>query len=250
MASRPRNPKGFGPRVKDEMRYNREMRKAYLIPFMNSVTNSLALAAAVTEAYYRLDTVTSEWLSLPRAGVPMEKVEQYFRQVEGWHRAKLIEQFRRAAAVDIRAYLSSPEVAEFLRTKINENIDLIKTIPQRYREGLRANMQAAFEAEPFNQDRLMKLVRSEGRSAGYNLRRITRDQSNKCVSNLTQIRHRQIGVKKYVWITANDERVRPSHQALNGMTFRWDTPPAVGNPGEPIQCRCIAQPDMDSIGTT
>ena len=248
MATRPRNPKGFGPRVKDEIRYNREMRRAYLIPFIDSVTNSLALAAAVTEAYYRLDTVTSEWLSLPRAGVPQEKVEQYFRQVEGWHRAKLIEQFRRAAAVDIRAYLSTPEVAEFLRTKIDENIDLIKTVPERYRDGLRANMQAAFEAEPFDQDKLMKLVRSEGRSANYNLRRITRDQTNKAVGNLNEIRQRQVGVKKYIWRTAQDERVRPTHRALDGMTFRWDTPPAIGHPGFEIQCRCYPESVMDSIG--
>ncbi len=46
---------------------------------------------------------------------------------------------------------------------------------------------------------------------------------------------------------AGDERVRPSHEALDGTRQRWDDPPAEGHPGEPINCRCIAEPVLGPL---
>ena len=51
---------------------------------------------------------------------------------------------------------------------------------------------------------------------------------------------REAGVEEYIWRTASDRRVRPSHAARNGKRFRWDDPPADGHPGEPVNCRCVA----------
>lgn len=50
---------------------------------------------------------------------------------------------------------------------------------------------------------------------------------------------------RYVWMTAGDEKVRPSHAANDGKIFRWSDPPATGHPGEDIHCRCIAVPYAD-----
>lgn len=46
----------------------------------------------------------------------------------------------------------------------------------------------------------------------------------------------------YVWRTREDEKVRPSHAANDGVIFAWDTPPPTGHPGEDFGCRCIAEP--------
>lgn len=43
---------------------------------------------------------------------------------------------------------------------------------------------------------------------------------------------------KYVWRTANDDRVRPSHAALNGTVRAWSDSP---DPGEDYNCRCWAE---------
>lgn len=80
---------------------------------------------------------------------------------------------------------------------------------------------------------------------------IARDQVAKLNSNLTSMRQQDIGVTEYVWQTSRDERVRPSHRAHQGRTYRWDSPPAgTGHPGHDVQCRCIAQavlPDLAEI---
>ena len=55
-------------------------------------------------------------------------------------------------------------------------------------------------------------------------------------------KHYQItaGIKKYMWQTSGDERVRESHQKLNGKIFDWsDKNP---HPRSEINCRCDAIP--------
>lgn len=71
---------------------------------------------------------------------------------------------------------------------------------------------------------------------------IARDQTNKFNGQLSQLRQKEVGIGSYIWTTSRDERVRPSHALLDGKMFEWSNPPSEGNPGEPIQCRCIAQP--------
>lgn len=46
----------------------------------------------------------------------------------------------------------------------------------------------------------------------------------------------------YIWRTAGDGKVRPSHAANDGQVFAWDRPPPTGNPGEDYGCRCRAEP--------
>ena len=54
--------------------------------------------------------------------------------------------------------------------------------------------------------------------------------------------------KDYIWRTQEDEKVRDLHQELEGKRFNMDDPPVSGtsgfrgNPGEPANCRCYAEP--------
>lgn len=54
--------------------------------------------------------------------------------------------------------------------------------------------------------------------------------------------------KDYIWRTQEDEKVRDLHRDLEGKTFNRDNPPVSGtagfrgNPGEPANCRCYAEP--------
>jgi SPP1 gp7 family putative phage head morphogenesis protein len=60
-------------------------------------------------------------------------------------------------------------------------------------------------------------------------------------------RQTSMGVETYDYLTSKDERVRPLCRRHHGQTFRWDTPPEGGNPGEKIGCRCTAVPNYEDI---
>jgi SPP1 gp7 family putative phage head morphogenesis protein len=81
---------------------------------------------------------------------------------------------------------------------------------------------------------------------------IARDQTLKLAGQLAEARQTQAGIRRYVWTTSADERVRPDHADLDGRTFEWAEPPIVdkrtgrrGHPGEDFQCRCTADPVLD-----
>lgn len=53
---------------------------------------------------------------------------------------------------------------------------------------------------------------------------IARDQTTKLNANLTKLRQEEIGVENFRWLTSGDERVRASHEVLDGKICRWDDP--------------------------
>ncbi len=61
----------------------------------------------------------------------------------------------------------------------------------------------------------------------------------------------QNGGERYIWITRQDDRVRPAHWELEGQECSWDDPPLTADksdneedchPGDDYGCRCIASP--------
>jgi SPP1 gp7 family putative phage head morphogenesis protein len=71
---------------------------------------------------------------------------------------------------------------------------------------------------------------------------IAQDQTLKLHSKMSQERLKDIGVTKYIWRTVGDNRVRPHHRDRNGKTYSWNKPPSDGHPGQPVRCRCRAEP--------
>lgn len=66
------------------------------------------------------------------------------------------------------------------------------------------------------------------------------------------------GVEKYMWVTAGDAKVRPSHRALDGEIASWDDPPLKSedsdieedcDPGQDYGCRCVASPIGEESGS-
>ncbi len=107
--------------------------------------------------------------------------------------------------------------------------DVAETIGSAHSEGLRVEVLASELSERYG----VSTSRAE---------LIARDQVLKLNGQLNRSRQQAAGVRRYRWSTSGDERVRESHQALDGTIQSWDAPPLVGHPGEDVQCRCTAIP--------
>lgn len=64
--------------------------------------------------------------------------------------------------------------------------------------------------------------------------------------NMDEKRQQEFGVKKYIWRTAMDDRVRPSHAANEGKVFEWKDG---DGPGTEYNCRCSAEMFPEYSGT-
>jgi len=139
----------------------------------------------------------------------------------------------------------APHLAEFAR----ENVRLITTIPEKLLEdvegiisrGARRGRRASEMATE---------IRDRFRITENRAKLIARDQTSKLNGELTQLRQTSLGIKKYIWRTAQDERVRDEHAEREGREFLWSQPPSDGHPGEPINCRCTAEPVIAELQQT
>lgn len=75
-------------------------------------------------------------------------------------------------------------------------------------------------------------------------RLIARDQIGKLSGQLDRQKQTEAGVDSYVWRGSLDSRERPAHVAREGNVYAWNAGPPDGNPGQPVQCRCTAEPNL------
>ena len=175
------------------------------------------------------------WLEEVVGTVPAEQS----RRVVAWHTTR----FRRVMSRYLpTSGITTDGVLAMEAEWIAENVRLIRTIPPRYHDSLRAALEQIQPQAPFDRQALREVFSKGYRSAGVNIRRITRDQTTKYVGRLNQARQTEVGIDRYQWQTSLDERVRPTHRANEGLVFYWNDPPQTGPPGYEINCRCVAIP--------
>lgn len=106
-------------------------------------------------------------------------------------------------------------------------------------------------------DRLGKLIGKKCSAVLARAEHAGADQISLLNTSLSRMYQRQAGVKRYVWLSAGDRRVRDCHRKFSGHIFSWDEPPydwyiTMGSgmvytgrryhPGEAPGCRCVAVP--------
>ena len=148
------------------------------------------------------------------------------------------------AVIGIRPLDSEPWLNPAVDAWRGSNTALISGLAPRHMEDVDALVRQAWEsgtrAETLAKQLQERLGITERRAA-----LIARDQIGKLNGQLTMLRQQSYGVGAYIWATSMDERVRQVHADRDGRRFPWATPPPDGHPGMPIQCRCVAEPDLD-----
>lgn len=156
---------------------------------------------------------------------------------------------RSTLGIDIREdYYMGDFYAEYLEKWVNENVGLIKTIPEETLDRMQEIVYDGFT----HGKTTTQMVKEIQRAYGVSRRRaelIARDQTAKLNSQIQQAQQMDAGITEYIWYTCMDARVRDRHRELHGKKFRWDDPPVVDeksgrrcHPGQDYQCRCIARP--------
>ena len=152
-------------------------------------------------------------------------------------------------------YYSGELFRELMKKWVEDNVGLIKTIPQESLSRMREIVMEGYR----NGETTTSIVKKIQRAYSVDRRHaqlLARDQIAKLNSNIAQQQQRDAGVEEYIWSTSGDSRVRESHKKLNGKRFRWDDPPVVDektgrrcHPGEDYECRCVALAvfDFDTI---
>lgn len=169
---------------------------------------------------------------------------KFGHRTSDFQRAQIDRQVRSAIGVSFDA-IERPTI-DRIPDFVDRNVELIKTVPERYFDRLREDVEEAF-AEGRSVDELAEDFADRYDMAEDDARRIARDQIGKLNGQVNQDRQEALGVTGYVWRTMRDQRVRDEHAEREGQSFSWDDPPEDGHPGEAVQCRCYSEPDFSEI---
>ena len=186
-------------------------------------------------------------------------LEQYGRQVAPWAEdvmLKIVEMSDRQnlgmwrelsgkLAERLQTLTTRDAVAQVIRELSLEGARLITSIPLDIAVEVETAAQAAAMTGT-RHEALSEYIASRGGVAQSRAELIARTETARQTTILTQTRAVSIGSDGYIWRTAEDGRVRPSHAAMNGQFVKWSEPPTLdgltGHAGALPNCRCYPEP--------
>ena len=140
---------------------------------------------------------------------------------------------------------------QILDASITENVALIKSIPEKYLNGVQ---QAVMRSITSGQG-LKDLVPYLQKHAGITNRRanlIALDQTRKAFNAISRGKMEKLGLQNFEWLhSGGSNHPRKLHQKLSGKIFSLDNPPIIeqngtteirGFPGQLPYCRCKMMP--------
>jgi SPP1 gp7 family putative phage head morphogenesis protein len=158
---------------------------------------------------------------------------------------KAWEENSRAMGRALRAEIAKAPAGEFLRSKLSENVKLIKSLPTEAAERVHKLTLEGIT----NAARAGEIAQEIARSGEVTVSRanlIARTEVARTASGLTEARARHVGSEGYIWRTAGDSDVRPSHRKMAGKFVAWGDPPTLdgmaGHAGQFTNCRCYPEP--------
>lgn len=132
----------------------------------------------------------------------------------------------------------------WVKTHIGYNTSLIKTMQTNYINSLKNDIYRSITSGGGSQSIAQTIVKRT-HVAKEHAKLIAIDQTGKIISQFDAYRAKSAGAERYIWRSMEDNRVRPKHRQLDGKDFKYGDPAGGDNglmPGEPIRCRCVADP--------
>lgn len=172
-------------------------------------------------------------------------------RVTEWSADQFQQQVERVVKVNL--YDDTSGLGEHLELFVSDNVKLIKSLAVGHLEAVKGVVTRGARAG-LHHTEVRKQIQQQFGVTKNRAALIATDQIGKLNGELNQLRQTNLGVRRYRWSTSLDERVRKTHQSLEGSIQLWAVPPVVdprtgerGHPGQPIRCRCSAIPIIDDV---
>lgn len=239
------------PTKQQEIEYKRKIVDLVLKPLQGEIIKRLSRVREDATAWkLEIERAFTDFDYQQSVDNGSEKLaNEHVESLETWHYKKTQQQFKKLFGIDVIPLLNQSNTRAFLDPIITANIQLIKSISPKLLDQVDTYFQTILRTEGFKRSVILNMLTQRFGVADSRAKVIARDQTSKTIGALTEYRQRQARVKKFIWRTSEDERVRPEHVELDGKVFDWDNPPDIGIPGQPIQCRCVAIPYLESFNS-
>ena len=193
--------------------------------------------------------------ALKKAQVQLDEMIARLRVTSDKTVHKTLDEFAKST-VAVGFKKPTPEEKKALADAYNDNMKLwVKKWSQDEIKQMRGIVQTNAE-EGFRFDTLIDKIQDRYSVSKSKAKFLARQETGLFMSEYRQQKFERAGIKRYVWVTAGDNRVRPDHKILDGRVWEYDNPPVVDtatgrrdNPGKDFQCRCVDRPLLETEET-
>lgn len=147
--------------------------------------------------------------------------------------------------VQMARQLAETDIGVTVTQSLDAQVQLIKSLPRHAAEQAHEYVrEAALKGHRASDiaDRIMSLGGITRRRAVL----IARTEVGRVSGEMTKARAMTAGSDGYIWRSAEDRDVRPSHKKMNGRFVKWNEPPTLdnltGHAGCLPNCRCYIEP--------
>lgn len=244
--------------------------KSELIPAVKNANRNYIADAWFDPILDIIERLAAKWGGQTMQSQFERMAKRSIRMSDAANSKQFVKSINRSVGIDLSGMLRSEKLEDYISISIRNNVNLIKSIPTQYFEGLSQqienNIRQGFTPSQLEADiRKMINVRAFKPSGdpstvaekiANRAKLIARDQTAKLNGDLTRIRQEDAGITHFKWVTSKDERVGDDHeQASKRKTkfgigiYSWKEGAPEGFPGNADRpnCRCTATPLIKGV---
>lgn len=187
---------------------------------------------------------------------------QMVEKVGRANKDKFDRAFARATGVDLGNIVTTEGLEDFIAISTNKNVSLIKSLPEEYLKQVETIVNNGVVSGARYSTIEKEIISKTGvnKKLANRIKVIARNEISTINAQISKRRSEALGIKKGIWRTSEDERVRgnpagkypnakPSHFKANGKEFELSKGLKINGeyifPGEPISCRCSYSPVIE-----
>lgn len=248
------------PPVAEGISYNAELQKLVrmikkdineqIVPMLRQLEPQYTADGWVDTLSSVINQVLYKWSS-PQFDVLAAQLAAKFVQSTSAVTLKRFQASMKSFGIDV--YQDSPAFQDFVDVAIQDNTQLIKSIPSQYLERVQSIVYGNTRAG-LRPSVITKQLQEQFGVTQRRAKMIATDQTLKVNGQITEKRQKEAGFEYFAWVDSDDSRVRHHHKVLEDRVtaygkgvYKWSNLPlgedgAPTSPGQPIRCRCIARP--------
>lgn len=227
-----------------ELQYGRNLRKIARhvgdIVSGFDVENPLHLAEMM-DAMLRYARILGPWA---RATAARMLADVSRRDATAWKR------YSKQLGLGIQDEIRFGKHGQQLQAILQENVDLITSLPTKAAERVHRLTTEGLSESRRAEDIAEEILNTESVTKSR-ATLIARTEVSRTASTFTMVRAQGVGSTGYIWRTAKDARVRPSHHGMEGKFILWADEPILdnmrGHAGCFPNCRCYPEPVIPGI---
>jgi len=189
------------------------------------------------------------------AGFAKNTASQMVEKVGKNNKRRFDKTVEKVTGVNLGGVVVSEGLSDFVELSINKNVSLIKSLPEEYLKSVETIVNNGV-VNGTRYSEIAKQINAKVGSANSKLagriKTIARNEVQTINSQISLRRNQALGIKKGIYVTSDDERVRPCHAELDGKEYdlskgAWSTKcQKFIQPGiTDINCRCSFKPVIE-----